>query len=96
MTAFSPEVEFGTKTRSSARGADEARQRRARLRRQLVEAAPEELDRIPLELALQLLVALEHGRRARSVTAVVEERDVRVEEEIQVGTVSRCGASSPA
>ena len=77
-------------------GADEAGQRGPRLRGQLVEAAPEELDRVALELALQLLVALEDRRRARAVAAVVEERDVGVEQEIQVATVSRCGASSPA
>ena len=96
MTAFSPAVAFGTKTRSSARAPTNAASAARASPDQLVEAAPEELDRVALELALQRLVALEDRRRARAVAAVVEERDLRVEQEIQVATVSRCAASSPA
>ena len=76
--------------------AEEGGQRGARPGRQLVESAGEELDRVALELALQLLVAREDGRRAGAVAAVVEERDPRVEQEIQAATVSRCSASSAA
>ena len=42
-------------------GADEGRERVPCLCGQLVEAAREELDRVPLELALQLLIAPEDG-----------------------------------
>ena len=87
MTAFRPAVAFGTKTRSSVWAPTNAGQRRPCLGGQLVEAAREELDRVALELALQLLVALEHRRRARPVAAVVQERDVRVEQKLQGVTV---------
>jgi hypothetical protein len=40
-----------------------------------------QLDRIPLELALPLLVDAEHRLPAGSVRAVVEEDDVVVEQE---------------
>lgn len=40
------------------------------------------------ELALEPLVLLEDGVRAGAVAAVVEERDTRVEQEVQTGTVS--------
>ena len=76
--------------------AEEDGQRGARPGRQLLETAGEELDRIALELPLQVLIAGEDGRRTGSEAAVVEERDPRVEQEIQGATVSRCAASSPA
>ena len=76
--------------------AEEEGQRGARPGRQLVEAAGEEVDRIALELPLQLLIAGEDRRRTGAETAVVQERDPRVEQEIQVATVSRCAGSSPA
>ena len=96
MTAFNPAVAFGTKTRSSGRAPRKPASAARDLGRQLVETAGEELDRVALELPLQLLVAREDGRRAGAVAAVVEERDPRVEQEIQAATVSRCSASSAA
>lgn len=70
-------------------GADEGRQCGPCVCGEPVEAAPEELDRVALELALQLLVARENGLGAGSVAAVVEEREVRVEQEFQAATVPR-------
>ena len=94
MTAFKPAVAFGTKTRSSGRAPRKAASAARDSASQLVEAAGEERDRVALELALQLLVAGEDRRRAGAVAAVVEEGDLRVEQEIHAATVSRCGASS--
>ena len=96
MTAFKPAVAFGTKTRSSGRAPRNDGQRGARPGSQLVEAAGEKRDGVALELALKLLIARKDGRRAGAVAAVVEERDPRVEQEIQAATVSRCAASSAA
>ena len=96
MTAFSPAVAFGTNTRSSGRAPTNAGERRASLGQQVVEAAPEELGGVPLELALQLLVAGEHRRRAGSVAPVVEIDDLRIEQKLHAATVSRCGATSGA
>ena len=96
MTAFSPEVAFGTKTRSSARAPTKSPSALARLAEQALGAAREEVHRVALELALPGLVGLEHGHGAGAVTAVVEEREIRVEQEIQGATVSRCAASSRA
>ena len=62
--------------------ADEAGERRASLGQQIVEAASEELGGVPLELALQLLVAGEHGRRAGSVAPVVQIDDLRIEQKL--------------
>ena len=76
--------------------ADEAGERRTSLGQQIVEAATEELGGVPLELALQLLVAGEHGRRAGSVAPVVEVDDLRIEQKLHGATVSRCGATSGA
>ena len=94
MTAFSPEVAFGTKTRSSGRAPTNAASAARASPVSSSKRRAEELDRVPLELALQLLVALEHGRRTGAVAAVIQERDVRVEQELQVATVPRCAASS--
>ena len=69
---------------------DKRGERRARLGQQVVEAAPEELGRVALELALQLLVAGEHGSRTGAVGPVVEVDDLRVEEKPHAVTVSRC------
>ena len=41
----------------------------------------EELDRLPLELALEPLVGLEHGHGARAERAVVQEHHIGVEQE---------------
>ena len=76
--------------------ADEPGERGARLGHQVVEAATEELGGVPLELALQLLVAGEHRRRAGAVAPVVEVDDLRIEQKLHAATVSRCGATSGA
>ena len=62
---------------------DESGKRRASLGQQIVEAATEELGGVPLELALQLLVAGEHGRRAGSVAPVVQVDDLWIEQIVQ-------------
>src|SRR5205823_7815993 len=49
---------------------------------QSVDAAREKEHGLTLELELPLLVALEDGAGARSVRAVVQERDVPVEQEL--------------
>ena len=67
MTALRPAVAFGTKTRSSGRAPTNAASAARASAEQVVEAAPEELGRVALELALQLLVAGEHRSRARAV-----------------------------
>ena len=77
-------------------GADESGKRRASLGQQIVEAATEKLRGVPLELALQLLVAGEHGYRTRSVAPVVEIDDTRIEQKLHAATVSRCGTTSGA
>ena len=78
--------------------ADEIGERRASLGQQVVEAATEEFGGVPLELALQLLVAGEHGRRAGSVAPVVQIDDDpdRARNFAHAATVSRCGATSGA
>ena len=63
--------------------AEKGGQRGARPGSQLVETAGEERDGVALELALQLLIAGEDGRRTGAVAAVVQEGDLRVEQEIQ-------------
>ena len=57
-------------------GADVGAERRARIREQPVDPPREEEHRLALELELPLLVALEHGSRARAERAVVQKRDV--------------------
>ena len=57
-------------------------QLRAHLRDQSVPAARQKLDRLALEFALPLLVLLEHRPRARAERAMVEEDDVRIEQEL--------------
>jgi hypothetical protein len=45
-----------------------------------LEPARDQLDRVALQLALPVLVRLEHRPRAGAVAAVVQERDARIEE----------------
>src|SRR5438034_378177 len=49
---------------------------------QVVAAARQKLHRLPLELALPGLVALEHWPRAGAVGAVIEVDDLGIEEEL--------------
>jgi hypothetical protein len=53
------------------------------------QAAIEEVDRLALELSLPVLVALEDGPRAGAERAVVEEGDLRVEEELAAELLGR-------
>ena len=50
-----------------------------------MEAAPEELGRVSLELALQLLVPVEHRRGTCPVAPVVEIDDIRIEQKLPWG-----------
>ena len=83
MTAFSAELAFVAKTRSSGRRADVGGQLEPRRVEQRRKAPLErqELDRLALELALQRLVGLEYGPRAGAERAVVQVDDARIEEE---------------
>jgi magnesium transporter len=65
-----------------AAGAQVRAERRARLRERLRGAPGQELDRLPLEPALPTLGLLQHRSRARAVRAVVEERNVGIEQEL--------------
>src|SRR5262249_39816066 len=56
-------------------------QRPARLGQQRARAPAEKLYRLPLELALPALILLEHRPRTRTVGAVIQEDDVRIEQE---------------
>jgi hypothetical protein len=59
--------------------ADERAQLGSRRGKQIGQAVLDELHRLPLELVLPLLVALEDDARARAERAVVQVDDVRVE-----------------
>ena len=80
MTAFSPAVAFGTNTRSSPRAPTNAASAPRASAKEPVEPAAEELDGIPLELELELLVALEHRHGAGAEGAVVEMDDPGIEQ----------------
>ena len=83
-TAFRPSVAFGANARFAGAAPDVRRRGVARAvveQRREPPLEREELDRLPLELALQALVGLEHGPRARPERAVVQVDDVGIEEE---------------
>ena len=54
----------------------------------------QELDRLPLELALEALVRLEHRPRARAVGAVVQIHHVRIEQEELLHVSATCARQS--
>ena len=63
-------------------GRDVFAQRSTRRREQAVKPAREKFDRPALELELPLLVALEDGARAGAERTVIQEDDVRIEQEV--------------
>ena len=60
-------------------GADERRDDGPRLADHLLELAPQEIDRVPLEAILPLALGREDGRRTGAERAVIEKRDRRIE-----------------
>jgi hypothetical protein len=83
------------------RCSDVGGERGARLRQPFWQLPVEELDRLPLHLALKLLVPLEDGAWAGAERAVVQEDDVGVEEELRPHgsrerATARWGSCSPA
>ncbi len=80
MTALSADVAFGENTRSSVRAPTKRGESRACLAHRRFESPREELRRLALELVLEPLVLREDLDRARAVAAVIEVRDLRVEE----------------
>ena len=80
MTALSADVAFGENTRSSVRAPTKAASAARALVQRRLESPCEELRRLALELVLEPLVLVEDLDRARAVAAVIEVRDLRVEE----------------
>jgi hypothetical protein len=58
------------------------RQRSARLLQQWPDASPKKLDRLGLQLTLPALVGLEDGRRTCPKAAMVEEGNIRAQQEV--------------
>jgi len=71
-------------------GADELRKLGPHLVEQPLEPAGDQLDGIALELALPVLVDVEHGSWARPVAAVIEEREARIEQVVGRHLASQC------
>ena len=80
-TTFIPEVAFVTKARSSGRAPIFAGEPCFRLLDQPVQPARQELDGLAFELSLPPLVLVEHRPGTGTERTVVEEHDLRVEQE---------------
>ena len=77
-------------------GADELRQRRARVVEQRLELAHEEAHRLALHLRAILVLLLEHDARRRAERAVVEEGDVRDRASSAVSCCDDIASSMPS